>query len=125
MNVARSPAHDAARSMSAIGGRFERQRWPAAASIAVSRELLAGSRDWCRKSGERNLPACVLVALSVFFLNPVTAVADGLPGSSPGCSTTATNPSYTVVSCERTGLDRDGRLLGCRFVPCASRSFQG
>lgn len=119
MNVAR----DAPRSMSTIGGRFEGQMWPTGASTAVSRELLSDTRDWCRKSGEMNLSACLLVALSVFFFNPVTALADGLPGSSPGCSTTTTNPSYTVVSCERTGLDRDGRLLGCRFVLCVRRSF--
>lgn len=118
MNV----ASDAPRSMSTIGGRLDCQGLPMMSSIAVSRELLSGTRDRCRKSGDMNLSACVLVALSVFFVNPVTALADGLPGSSPGCSTTATNPSYTVVSCERTGLDRDGRLLGCRFVLCVRRS---
>lgn len=55
------------------------------------------------------------LALSMLVITPSSSMAadSGMPGSGPGC-TTSTNPSYSVVSCERTGLDRDGRLLGCR-----------
>ncbi|CAM9816625.1 unnamed protein product [Pylaiella littoralis] len=54
------------------------------------------------------------LALSLLFAHPAASLAaeSGMPGSGPGCST-STNPSYSMVSCDRTGLDRNGRLLGC------------
>lgn len=56
------------------------------------------------------------LALAMLFAPPAPSfTAEGMPGSGPGCSTT-TNPSYSMVSCARTGLDRNGRLLGCRWV---------
>lgn len=67
--------------------------------------------------------AGILSALTLMLyvlVSPAQALAagdaQGVPGSGPGC-TMSTNPSYSMVSCDRTGLDRDGRLLGCRFVP--------
>lgn len=66
--------------------------------------------------GGRAAAAGLGVALALAFALPVQSLAaEGMPGSGPGCSTT-TNPSYSLVSCERTGLDRNGRLLGCRWV---------
>lgn len=75
--------------------------------------------------GGRAAAAGLSVALAVFsFALPAPSLAaGGMPGSGPGCSTT-TNPSYSVVSCVRTGLDRDGRLLGCRWVK-TTQQFAG
>lgn len=54
------------------------------------------------------------MALLFLAVQPTVTQAE-IPGTAEGCITT-TNPSgYTIVSCERQGLDRNGRLLGCRY----------
>lgn len=64
--------------------------------------------------------AAGLVAFTLWTTIPAPTLAENLPGTAPGCAST-TNPSgYTIVSCDRRGLDRNGRLLGCRCVPGAS-----
>ncbi|CAN0153853.1 unnamed protein product [Ectocarpus sp. 4 AP-2014] len=71
------------------------------------------SRERAKDCGTRSTLAAAGLALSLFLSNPGSLVADpGIPGSGLGC-TTSTNPSYSLVSCNRTGLDRNGRLLGC------------
>lgn len=87
----------------------------AMAAVTATKEEAGAvfGRDWRTEGG---IPAAAgLLALSLFFANPAggSAADAGMPGSGPGCSTSA-NPSYTMVSCERVGLDRRGRLLGCR-----------
>lgn len=62
--------------------------------------------------------AAGLLALSLLFANPVRALADSMPGTAPGCSSTTNVSGYTMVTCDRQGLDRDGRLLGCRCCKC-------
>lgn len=77
--------------------------------------------------GSRFAAAGLSLALSIILSSPASSLAagSGMPGSGPGC-TSSTNPSYSLVSCERTGLDRDGRLLGCRcdeFLAATDRDF--
>ncbi|CAM9542089.1 unnamed protein product [Scytosiphon promiscuus] len=79
--------------------------------------LDATAQQGCRRAsdgGSRLIAAGLSLALSILLSSPASSLAadSGMPGSGPGCST-STNPSYSLVSCERTGLDRDGRLLGC------------
>lgn len=57
--------------------------------------------------------AAGLLTLSLLFSHPVRALADSIPGMAPGCSSTTNVSGYTMVTCDRQGLDRDGRLLGC------------
>lgn len=83
-----------------------------AASLEHQVVSLDGHHNWRARGG--SLAAAGLLALSLFVASADAAAADpSMPGSGLGCST-STNPSYSMVSCERTGLDRDGRLLGCR-----------
>lgn len=95
---------------------------PQAAATAEKRSVTpinVPARQGSRRAsdgGSRLAAAGLSLALSIFLSCPGSSAADaGMPGSGPGC-TTSTNPSYSLVSCERTGLDRDGRLLGCRCV---------
>ncbi|CAM9663126.1 unnamed protein product [Laminaria digitata] len=97
--------------------RRSRHRLIAAPAASEASEQQAVSLDdrhqWRASSRGGSLAAAGLVALSLFASGADPAAADpGMPGSGLGCST-STNPSYSMVSCERTGLDRDGRLLGC------------
>ncbi|CAM9341176.1 unnamed protein product, partial [Sphacelaria rigidula] len=57
--------------------------------------------------------AAGLLALSLMVAHPVRALADSMPGMASGCSSTTNVSGYTIVTCDRQGLDRDGRLLGC------------
>lgn len=91
---------------------------PLTAEPAVSLEqqvvALDGRHKWKWQARGGSLAGAGLLALSLFVASADAAAADpSMPGSGLGCST-STNPSYSMVSCERTGLDRDGRLLGCR-----------
>lgn len=89
------------------GGHGEGYTW----KRKISRSETAGG-DGGGHAAAAGLGVALALALS---LPAQSLAAEGMPGSGPGCSTT-TNPSYSMVSCERTGLDRNGRLLGCRWV---------
>eukprot|EP00903_Cladosiphon_okamuranus_P006941 g6755.t1 len=86
---------------------------PAALSRHPAPTGSASAKGEATDQGKKTIIGGLSVALAAFFVLPAPSMAaDGMPGSGPGCSTT-TNPSYSVVSCVRTGLDRNGRLLGC------------
>lgn len=68
--------------------------------------------------------AAALLALSLMFAHPAPALADSMPGMASGCSSTTNVSGYTIVTCDRQGLDRDGRLLGCRCVPISLHTVQ-
>lgn len=116
------PVNTAAAATAAVSTRTStkkvkfstRSHTTAVTSVLAASEQVVSLDDrhqWQAKGG--SLAAAGLLALS-FVTNAGAAAADpGMPGSGLGCST-STNPSYSMVSCERTGLDRDGRLLGCR-----------
>eukprot|EP00752_Nemacystus_decipiens_P006957 g6243.t1 len=103
----------------AVPAALPRHPAPVDAAVGGAASTKGGATaEQCRRAtnssgGGRAAAAGLSVALAVFFALPAPSLAaEGMPGSGPGCSTT-TNPSYSVVSCVRTGLDRNGRLLGC------------
>lgn len=61
-----------------------------------------------------------LVVSSLLTAAPLVSGAASMPGTAPGCTSTSNPSGYTLVTCDRQGLDRNGRLLGCRCVPIAS-----
>ena len=69
--------------------------------------------QWVQKqSSTASLLCASWVAAGVIAFGSEAALAEGMPGTA-GC-VTRSDPTKTIVTCARHGLDRDGRLFSCR-----------